>query len=250
MTTLVGAPLARAPAVGPRRTAPIAGAATSTILRPRTSCTGLCLFSGLRKQSVELVLRQSLEGAEVGTGKRRRLEGTQQLEALTLCSLLLCLPLLVLGTSPIQLLAGNLLVLRRDLAGLLPIQVEAMRRLDDCIEIGRASRMAAQEGGQLLLAELTGRTLLDIRLNAQLHRLRRTSEQRREQRLELLGTSRLLRLLFSARLRSRFRHGLASKVQKADCAKSGPQCRMAPLARGHKQAFKCRRMARRKRKGP
>ena len=146
------------------------------------------------QQRVELAFVDLLERAEIGARQRGPFEVAQQagavasllgledaLLAFEVAALLVqCAPLLVDRAPSRELVDRAAPVLVADLAGRLAIEIDAVRALRDRLQIRGAAGVAPEERGQRLLREHAGRTLLDVDLDAQLERLRRTAEQGRE----------------------------------------------------------------------
>ena len=121
--------------------------------------------------------------------------GAQQLGTLAALFLLGRFAVGLQRTAPGQLVQRRLAVFGRDLAGRRAVQVEALRRACQCDQVAGAAGVPAQEGRQRRLGEHTGRTRLDVGLDAQLQRLGRADEQCGEMLSKLLGT------VFGARCR-------------------------------------------------
>jgi len=158
----------------------------------------LPLFEGFLprslEQPVELGVGDLLERAEIGARQRGPFEIAQQagpvapllgledaLLAFEVAALLLeRAPLVVDGAAPRELVDRAAPVFVADLAGRLTVEVDAVHAVRDGLQVRSAAGVAAEERRQRLLREHAGRALLDVDLDAQLQRLRRTAEQRRE----------------------------------------------------------------------
>ena len=91
-------------------------------------------------------------------------------------------PRLHQGATALHLFARGGAVLFGNLAGGRPVQIEARGRCHQRPQVGRARGVAVQEDRQRLAAEHPRRALLDVGLDAQLDRARRSlvAEQRRK----------------------------------------------------------------------
>jgi hypothetical protein len=137
--------------------------------------------AGLGQHGIELIGRDALERAKVGCRQLGGLEAAQQRSALAATGFFLLALGLLVATAAGQLFQRDLAVLFGELTSGLAVEVEALLGLRCGDQVGRGARVAAQEGRQHLLGELTGRALLDVGLDAQLQRLGLAAEQRREQ---------------------------------------------------------------------
>jgi hypothetical protein len=74
------------------------------------------------------------------------------------------------GLAPLQFHHTSVFVLLGNFTGGLTVQIDALRRVDQGLDVGRAGGVAVQEDRQRFLVEHTGRPGLDIGLNAQFDR--------------------------------------------------------------------------------
>jgi len=139
------------------------------------------LFTGLGQQRRQGLHGDSLECAEVGFGQLGVFEITQQGQALAALALFLLAALVLLGAAAGELVQGHLAVLVGELASGLAVQVKALLAARHGDQVRGRTRVAAKECRQGRLAELTGRALLDVDLDAQLQRLWLALEQAGEE---------------------------------------------------------------------
>jgi len=139
------------------------------------------LFTGLSQQRRQGLHGDALERAEVGFGQLGVFEITQQGQALAALALFLLAALVLLGAAAGEFVQGNLTVLVGELASGLAVQVKALLATRHGDQVGGRTRVAAKECRQGRLAELTGRALLDVDLDAQLQRLWLALEQAGEE---------------------------------------------------------------------
>ena len=90
-----------------------------------------------------------------------------------LCLALGGLPLEHQGSAPGQFFGRGGAVLCGDLAGGLAVEVEAVRRVRERLQVGGARRVAREEQAERALGEDTRRARLDVGVDAQLDRLER-----------------------------------------------------------------------------
>jgi hypothetical protein len=166
------------------------------------------LLTRQRQPTVELRFWNALEGTEIGARQPRGLEIPQQ--SGPLASRFVRLPLgfasllvgragrlalldhalFAQGAATLHFLTRLFAMLLAQLAGRLAVQIETGGGMDQRLQVGRSTGVAAQEGRQHRLREDAGRARLDIRLDAQLQRLGSPAEQGREKLRQLLGALR------------------------------------------------------------
>jgi hypothetical protein len=154
---------------------------TTTVMAPIAALLRrrhvLELFTGLGQQRRQGLNGDALERAEVGFGQLGVLEITQQGQTLAALTLFLFAALVLLGAAAGEFVQRHLAVLVGELARGLAVQVKALLATRHGDQVRGRTRVAAKECRQGRLAELTGRALLDVDLDAQLQGLGLALEQ-------------------------------------------------------------------------
>jgi hypothetical protein len=153
--------------------------ATAIAVVTALGCLGrlFSVHAGLGQLGFQLGGIEPLAGQKFFWGQLGLAVLTQQLGALAAGSLFGFFAGLALGAAAGQLFGGHLAVFFRQLACRLAIEVKALRALADGDQVGRGTRVAAQESGQGLFGEHARGTFLDVGLHTQLERLGRALEQ-------------------------------------------------------------------------
>src|SRR6188474_3551461 len=146
--------------------------------------------AGDLEQAVEFFLGHLLQHAEVRARQRRAFIVEQQPGPVAALLVFELAARLQADAAPRQLVDRDLAVLVADLAAGLAVQVEALAAAGHRQQVRGAAGVAAEERRQHLLAEHARRARLDVDVGAQLQRLRRAVEQRREALAQLLRAGR------------------------------------------------------------